>query len=171
MWLPLLVDVWIILSFNMFKNRFQVPKQLKNVKNKTTLKSINSATWDYIPFCIGIIASWTERNDNSYLTFWTTYYQAKFSTNGSTGDLIVMSCQNSSRSCKITFNEKIIKAIFGYNLFPRSLLSITEVSSVSLLFEFMFLTNHFYATVCMWLFCTHIYVVQQQYTTGVQPAH
>lgn len=82
-----------------------------------------------------------------------------------------MSCQNSSRSCKITFNEKIIKAILGYNLCLKSLLSITEVSSVSLLFEFMFPTNHFYATVCVCLFCTPIYIVQQQSPIGIQPAY
>lgn len=82
-----------------------------------------------------------------------------------------MPCQNSSRSCKITFNEKIIKAILGYNLFLKSLLSIIEVSSVSLLFEFMFPTNHFYASVCVWLFCTPVYIVQQQSPVGIQPAY
>lgn len=106
------INVWTILSFNVFKKRFQIPQQLKKkVRNKTTIKFINSTTWDYIPLGIRIIAAQTERNYKSYLTFWTTYYQAKLSTNGSTGDLIVVSCQNSSRSCKITFSEKTIKVI------------------------------------------------------------
>lgn len=82
-----------------------------------------------------------------------------------------MSCQNGSRSCKITFNEKTIKAILGYSLFRKSLLSITEVSSVVLPFQFMFLTNHFYATVCIWWYCIHTYLLQQQYTIGIQLAH
>lgn len=79
-----------------------------------------------------------------------------------------MSCQNSSRSCNITFNEKTIKAILGYNLFPKSPLPITEASSVSLSVEFTFPTNHFYAAVRICLFCTHIYVVWQKYATGAQ---
>lgn len=150
MWLPLLINVWTTLSFNVLKKRFQIPEQLKKkVRNKNHIKFINSATWNYIPLDIRIIASQTERNDKSYLTFWTAYYQAKLSTNGSTGDLIVVSCQNSSRSSKITFSEKTIKAILSYNLFPKSLLSITEAPSVSLLFEFMLLTNHSNAPVCI----------------------
>lgn len=71
-----------------------------------------------------------------------------------------MSCQNSSRSCNITFNEKTIKAILGYNLFSKLPLPITEASSVSLSVEFTFPTNHFYAAVCICLFCTHICVVR-----------
>lgn len=54
----------------------------------------------------------SKQNSN---TFGTTDYKAKFSTNGCTGDFIIMASQDGSRSGRFTCKEKNKKRLFNSN--------------------------------------------------------